>query len=86
MTTVRLPTRCDRTAVQTILADLSGAIGAEPVCIDASQVEQAGQALLQLLVSARYSGGGATITPSDALLQTARLAGLEAELFGEVAA
>ncbi len=86
MTTVRLSARCDRGAIQTILADLSGAIGADPVEIDASEVEQAGQALLQLLVSARYTGGGATITASDSLRQAARLAGLEGELFGEVAA
>lgn len=86
MTTVRLPARCDRSAIQAILADLSGAIGADPVEIDASQVEQAGQALLQVLVSARYTGGGARITASDALRQAVRLAGLETELFGEVTA
>lgn len=86
MTTVRLPARCDRVAVQTILADLAAAVGPQPIEIDASQVEQAGQALLQLLVSARYSGGGAKIAASDQLRQAAVLAGLENELFGEVQA
>jgi hypothetical protein len=81
---VRLPARCDRAAVQTILVDLAAAIGPDPVEIDASEVEQAGQALLQLLVSARYSGGGARIIPSDALRKASSLAGLEQELFGEV--
>lgn len=86
MTTIRLPARCDRTAVQAILADLAAAIGPHRLEIDATQVEQAGQALLQLLVSARYSGGGASISPSEPLRQAARLAGLEQELFGEVQA
>jgi hypothetical protein len=49
-------------------------------------VTQVGQAVLQLLVSARRSGEGATIAPSAALLDAAILAGLSGELFDEVAA
>jgi hypothetical protein len=49
--------------------------------IDAAGVEQVGQALLQLLLSARKTGDGASINPSAALLDAAALTGLEHELF-----
>ena len=52
----------------------------EPLRIDGSACQQAGQALLQLLLSARRTGAGAVIAASGALRETARMAGLEAAL------
>ena len=86
MNTVLLPAACSRTAAEALLPELVAAMGQGPVTIDGSAVTQVGQAVLQLLVSARRSGEGATITPSPALLDAAMLAGLTGELFDEAEA
>ena len=83
MATITLPPRCDRAAADAVLPDLLAAQGASRLDIDGSQVEQIGQAMLQLLVSARRTGGGATISPSPVLVQASRMAGLTDELFEE---
>lgn len=81
--TICLPERCDRATATAMLPEFLAAIGEEPIAIDASQVTQLGQAMLQLLVSARRTGAGAVIAPSPALRETVALAGLEQEIFGE---
>lgn len=83
MSSVTLPVRCDRAAAEALWPELVAAVGNEATEIDASGVEHVGQAVLQLLVSARRSGGGAHIKASSALREAARLTGLEAELFEE---
>jgi anti-anti-sigma regulatory factor len=86
MTAVILPASCNRTAAEALLPELVAALGDAPTAIDGTAVTHVGQAVLQLLVSARRSAGGATITPSAALLDTAIMAGLAGELFDEVTA
>ncbi len=83
MNTITLPARCDRAAAEAIWPELVAAMGNGATRIDATGVEHVGQAMLQLLVSARRSGGGAVITPSEALQDVARLTGLVDELFEE---
>ncbi len=83
MTSITLPARCDRAAAEVLLPELIAAMGNEPTEIDGAGVDFVGQAVLQLLVAARRSGGGATITASGALQEAARLTGLTAELFEE---
>lgn len=83
MSTITLPARCDRAAAEAICPELVAAVGSGVTRIDGSGVEHVGQAVLQLLVSARRSGGGAVIAASPALLEAARLTGLTAELFEE---
>jgi hypothetical protein len=87
MTAIKLPARCDRAAAEAMLPELAAAQGSAQgsprLAIDGSQAEQVGQAMLQVLVSARRTGPGVTITPSLALAQAARLTGLSAELFDE---
>ncbi|GAM05843.1 STAS domain-containing protein, partial [Novosphingobium sp. MBES04] len=83
MGTISLPVRCDRAAAEALWPELVGAVGNAPIEIDGSSVEHVGQAVLQLLVSARRSGGGARIDASPALLQAAVLTGLQSELFEE---
>jgi hypothetical protein len=81
MTTITLPARCDRSAAGLIQPELAAAAAAGPVTIDATAAGQFGQAMLQLLVSARRSGD-VTITAGEALRDAARLAGLEETLLG----
>jgi hypothetical protein len=81
MTTITLPARCDRSAAGLIQPELAAAVAAGPVTIDATGGGQFGQAMLQLLVSARLSGA-VTIAASDALREAAQLAGLEDILLG----
>lgn len=81
MSTIQLPIRCDRAASEALLPDLAAALGPDPIVIDGSAVSQIGAAVLQLLLSARRSGGGAEITASPALREAAALAGLAGELF-----
>lgn len=83
MNSVTLPARCDRAAAEAIWPELVAALGNGPIRIDGSGVDHVGQSILQVLVSARRSGGGAVITPSPALHEAARLTGLTAELFEE---
>jgi len=81
MTAITLPARCDRAAAEALLPEFQSAQGAGLIQIDASQTSQIGQAMLQLLVAARRCGDGALITPGNALLDAARLSGLESVLF-----
>lgn len=83
MSAVALPARCDRAAAEAIWPELVAAMSNGPTIIDGSAVEHVGQAVLQLLVSARRSGGGAVISASPALKDAAELTGLTAELFEE---
>ncbi len=81
MSAIVLPERCDRTAAEALLPEMAAMLGGERIQIDGSAVTQVGQAVLQLLVSARRWGEGARIVPSAALTEAARLYGLEAVLF-----
>lgn len=81
MSQINLPARCDRAAAEALLPEFQAALGGGVVIIDATATEQIGQAMLQLLVSARRSGDGATIKPSPALSEAARLTGLAPVLF-----
>ena len=83
MNNVTLPSRCDRAAAEAIWPELVASLGNGAIHIDGSAVEHVGQSILQLLVSARRSGGGAVITASPTLQEAARLTGLTAELFEE---
>ncbi len=78
MNTFELPAIGDRSAARALYLDLRDAVGPQPLAIDASKVERLGQAMLQLLVSASQSEAGIAIeAPSEAFLDTIRLAGLE---------
>lgn len=83
MQTITLPERCDRTAAEVLLPEFVAAIGSGPLRIDGGGVKQCGQAMLQLLVSARRTGEGTRIDPSPALIDIALLTGLDRELFDE---
>ncbi|MFM5931394.1 MAG: STAS domain-containing protein [Novosphingobium sp.] len=78
---IKLPARCDRAAVLALAPELRAAVSHTAMQIDGSAVEQVGQALLQLLVSARRSEGGAQIIASPALAEAARATGLSEALF-----
>jgi hypothetical protein len=82
MPTISLPARCDRAAAEAMVPELIAALGQGPLAIDARGCTQIGQAMLQVLVSARRTGAGATIEASPVLRDTARRLGLEAALFG----
>jgi len=86
MSSISLPARCDRAAAEALLPELVAALGSGPLRIDARECQHIGQAMLQLLVSARQTGEGAVIQPSPALRETAALAGLSDELFAGVEA
>jgi hypothetical protein len=86
MSPISLPPRCDRATVESLLPEFVAAIGAGSIRIDASLVTHAGQALLQLLLSARRSADGAVIDASPALRDAAALTGLTHELFEEARA
>jgi len=83
MTSITLPARCDRAAAEALWPEFVAAMGAGATAVDGTAVTHVGQAVLQLLVSARRSGNGASITASPALLDAADLTGLSAELFEE---
>lgn len=83
MTNIALPNRCDRAAADLLLPDLLAAASSGDFTIDASGVEQIGQAMLQLLVSARMAG--ATIKPNAVLSEMAAMTALDSILFGEAA-
>lgn len=83
MAKIILPAACDRSAVRALVPEFVAALDHGRIEIDASKVEKAGQALLQLLVSARRTGPGARIDHSPALLEIARRSGLDAALFDE---
>lgn len=81
MPTITLPARCDRAAAEALLPELVAGLGAGALHINARDCTQIGQAMLQILVSARRTGDGAMIEPSSHLRETARQLGLETELF-----
>lgn len=83
MRAIELPARCDRAAADALLPELVAAQGEDRIAVDGRNVQQIGQSVLQLLLSARQSGNGATIMPSAALAEAARMTGLTAELFDE---
>lgn len=84
MSSILLPARCDRAAAEALLPEMIAALGSGPLMIDGRECQQVGQAMLQLLVSARQTGDGAVIQPSTALLEAVVLAGLSDELFAGV--
>lgn len=86
MSSITLPARCDRAAAEALLPEMIAALGSGPLEIDARECRQIGQAMLQLLVSARQTGAGAIISPSRELEEVAQLAGLTEELFSGVMA
>lgn len=86
MPTITLPSRCDRAAAEALLPEMVAALGSGVLHINARECSQIGQVMLQLLVSARRTGDGAVIDPSQSLRDTARQLGLETELFDGVAA
>lgn len=86
MPTITLPARCDRAAAEALLPEMVAALGSGVLHIDARECTQIGQVMLQVLISARRSGDGALIEPSQALRETASQLGLEAELFDGTAA
>ena len=86
MPTITLPNRCDRAAAEALLPEMVAGLGSGALHINARDCTQIGQAMLQLLVSARRTGDGAVIEPSDSLRETARQLGLEGELFDGVGA
>ncbi|GAC1613184.1 MAG: hypothetical protein NVS3B27_11740 [Novosphingobium sp.] len=79
-----LPALCDRGAAEALLPELVAAIGTGKIEIDASGTTRMGQAMLQILVSARQTDGGATIIASPEVIETATLCGLDRVLFDEV--
>lgn len=81
MTTIILPARCDRAATEALLPEFVATIGTGPVDVDGTATTQIGQAMLQLLVSARRTGEGAHIASSPALTAAAKLTGLDHILF-----
>jgi hypothetical protein len=83
MPTVTLPERCDRASAEALLPEFIAQLGAGPIEVDGRSVGQIGQAMLQLLVSARRSGEQVTIQPSPAMRDAAALTGLSQELFDE---
>lgn len=86
MPTITLPARCDRAAAEALLPEMVAALGSGALTIDARDCTRIGQAMLQLLVSARRTGDGATIQASSQLHDTMRELGLHDELFdGEAA-
>lgn len=83
MQIITLPARCDRATAETLLPEFHAALGCGEITIDATQTIHVGQAMLQVLVSARQSTEGVTIQPSDALRATATALGLHSVLFDE---
>ena len=81
MDKLTLPERCDRATVKKLVPQLAEMAGKQPIQIDASQVTLAGQALLQLLLSARHTAKGAIISPSPALIEASQISGLASKLF-----
>jgi anti-anti-sigma regulatory factor len=83
MATIKLPERCDRAAVETLLPEFVAQQGADRIHIDGEAVIQVGQAMLQLLVSARNSVGQLTLSASQPLRDALALTGLSGTLFDE---
>lgn len=79
--TLTLPARCHRDAADAMLPLLRDGIAAGDVAIDGADVTQLGQAMLQLLFSARKTaanrGVAFAITASDAMRAALTSAGAE---------
>lgn len=71
ITTLTLPARCDRSAADALLPQLQAAVAAGEVAVDGTTVAHFGQAMLQLLLSARLTlarrGIAMTVTASPAM-------------------
>jgi anti-anti-sigma regulatory factor len=83
MATIKLPERCDRAAVETLLPEFVAQQGADRIHVDGQAVVQVGQAMLQLLVSARNSVGQLTLSASQPLRDALALTGLSGTLLDE---
>ncbi|WP_420381473.1 chemotaxis protein CheX [Novosphingobium sp.] len=86
MPTISLPARCDRAAAQALLPQMIAVQTVEVqgnLRIDARACTRIGQAMLQLLLSARRAG--AVIDGSPHLHATASQLGLTTPLFGDIA-
>lgn len=81
MSTITLPSRCDRAAAEALLPELVAALGNGLLVIDGTACTHIGQAMFQVLASARRSGEGAVISASPALRDAARQIGLDSDLF-----
>lgn len=83
-TLLALPARCDRAAADVLLPRLRAAVAAGDVAIDGGDVVQFGQAMLQLLLSARAAaaatGHRLTIAPSPSMRGIVAMAGAAALL------
>lgn len=76
MQAIQLPERCNRAAAIALYPELNDAANGEgPVPIDASKVEQIGQAMLQILAAAASSENGIELnSTSDAFNDAIALA------------
>lgn len=78
MYTILLPARCDRSAAITLYPELRDRLAEGEVVIDGSDVTQLGQAMLQLLLSARQTatrhGQALSIILSDKMRSTLAMA------------
>jgi hypothetical protein len=80
MPIIHLPARCDRAAAEALLPELQAALGSGPLQIDASATSRSGRPCCRCC-SAPAAPAKARRSPSPALRDTARLAGLEVALF-----
>ncbi|PXW79413.1 STAS domain-containing protein [Blastomonas natatoria] len=84
MTQLTLPSRCDRAAAIALHPELRDKLKAGPVTLDGSDVSALGQAMLQLLLSARQTanrtGQSLTITPSEKMRSTLTNAGADPDM------
>ncbi|MFB0613070.1 STAS domain-containing protein [Aurantiacibacter poecillastricola] len=81
MTTIELPTHCDRKATAALLPELLDAVDAGPVRIDGAKVERMGMAMLQVLLAARRSAPALKLAdPSGAMREALSLAGQQSLL------
>lgn len=87
--TLILPSRCDRQAVDDLLPELRAAVAAGDVVIDGGNVIQFGQAMLQTLLSARKMASTCqttlSVSASDAMRATLTMIGAEHLLDGGTA-
>lgn len=87
MTVIPLPVHCDRAAAAALLPALIPAVAAGAVTLDGSAVSRIGQAMFQLVLSARATasakGHSVTVIASEAMRETSRFVGLESMICGE---
>lgn len=81
MHTIALPEKCDRSVALAMAPLFRTALAEGDLTLDGDNVQQVGQSMLQILVSARLSaalgGRQLSITASEKLRRTCRLTGLE---------